>query len=73
MRLQPYLYLKEGLPENRRMEHTAVGKMEPMMPLQVELAQVRKPTQRNKTPPIKPPQPTQWNPTLKRTLMPTAN
>ena len=67
MRLQPYLYLKEGLPENRRMEHTAMGKMEPMTPHTAKLAQVRKPTQRNKKPPITPPQLTQLTTTLART------
>ena len=54
MCLQPYMQSKEGLPENRRMEHTAMGKMEPMMPHKAILTQEFKPTIRNKVPPITP-------------------
>ena len=49
------------------MEHTAMGKLEPMTPLQAELAQERTPTQWNKKPPITPPQLTQRTTTLART------
>ena len=54
VRLQPYMQLKEGLPETRRTTRTAMGRTEPMTPHKATLAKERKPTLRNKAPPIKP-------------------
>ena len=54
VRLQPYMQLKEGLPETRRMTQPAMGRTEPMTPHKATLAQERKPTIRNKVPPITP-------------------
>ena len=70
--LQPYLYLIEEQPESKRREQTEMGMVGPMTPHKAKLAQERKPTQRNKKPPTKPQQLTQWNPNLMRALMPTA-
>ena len=73
MRLQPYLYLKEGQPKSRRMGQTEVGMMEPMIPHKAKLAPERMPTQWNKKLPTKSQQLTQWNLTLMRTLTLTAS
>ena len=68
MLLQPYLHLKEGQPESRRMEQAELGMKEPMMPHKAKMAKERKPTRWNKKLPTKSQQLTQWNPTLMRTL-----
>jgi hypothetical protein len=59
--------------EARRTEHKEMGKAEPMMPHKVKMAPERKPTPQTKTLPTIPQPRTQWNPTLKRTLTPTAS
>ena len=70
---QPYLYLMEGMPEARRIDHNEMGKAEPMMPHMAKLTPEWKPTPRPKMPPTIPQPQTQWNLTLKRTLTPTAS